>query len=645
MASDNRKVSVLSVEDDVRAVIRARQELDKYVNKISEARTAFERSNRTTDAAVASTNKITNAVLEAKKAYEDGIITVKEYNRVVSEAAKPAKQPTTPQQQSTRESLDRFGTFSSQVFGGFGAGELGNAAGLVGDLASGVGTLNPLIVAGTVATGALTLALNAMQEEAKRGAEALKQRLTAEREVNDFLRTATTEQARNRLEELRSQLAFEQSEFERIQAERDAFIQEANKPTVASFLLGDALGRAITTNFQQLGVFSDNLTENAQRQSDLTTQIRELSFAVAGGEQAANDMKIAEQELAQVRASAVDAGLRAVEERVRFEQQLRDASEQTLKTLLENEQHRREVLQAQIDSLGEVADADERVQQELARLNSELANADLNIQRVTDRLKGFSSVQGFLGIFESIGRGIQDKLLSPLQRNLEEQAAKAKRLEEATRPILDEIAKLALESTKKEAEYLQKRADIEVAYVEQGLRDAMDYARQRIKIERDAIGSALSAIAKRDSVAFRESRLRRDEQLDDLRAQAEDEAAIRERDRRAKLDALNREIQDFRQQNQQKRYELARQYQYEVQAEQARLTTQQSAAIARATIEQAGANTVLGIATTFWQRMVAQAQAAANAQLATAVGNTVPGIQTSDDITRGIVAGLRRTAY
>lgn len=643
MATDNRKVSVFSVEDDVRALIKAKQELNSFVAKVTAARAEFERSNRSTDAVVTSTNKITNAVLEAKKAYEDGIITVKEYNRVIAEAAKPVKQ--NAPQRSTQETVDRFGTFGSQVFGAFGAGELGNAAGLVGDLASGIGTLNPLIVAGTVATGALTLALNAMQEEAKRGAEALKQRLAAEREVNSFLRTATTEQAQNRLEDLRSQLAFEQSEFERIQAERNAFIQEANKPTVASFLLGNTLGRAITTNFQQLGVYTDSLTENAQRQSDLTTQIRELSFAVAGGEQAANDAKIAEEDLARARADAITDALQGTAERVRFEQQLRDANAETTRKLLETETDRREVLQAQIDSLSEVADQDENVRIRLTELNSELANSDLNIQRLTDRLQALSGIKGFVGIFESIGSAIQSKILSPIQRNLEEQAEKAKRLEEATRPILDEIAKLGQESLKREAEFAQKRFDIEAAYAEQTLRDAMQYTRQRIKIERDAASSALSAVARRDQIAFKEARTRREEQLDDLRAQAEDEAAIRERDRRAKLDALNREIQDFRQTNSQKRYELQRQYQYEIAAENARLTTQQSAAIARATIEQSGSNTVLGIAQTFWQRMVAQAQAAANAQLVSAIGNTVPGIQSSDGITSGIVAGLRRSAY
>lgn len=616
MATDNRKISVLSVEDDVRAVIRAKQELGKYVAKITEARAAFERSNRSTDAAVASTNKITEAVLEAKKAYEDGIITVKEYNRVIAEAAKPAKQAAP--QRSAQESVDRFGTFGSQVFGAFGAGELGNVAGLFGDLASGLGTLNPAIVAGTVGVGALTLAMRAAQEATARVTEATKARIAAEREVNDFLRTATTELLNQRIEEVRSQLAFEQAEFARLSAARDEYyrqnIASPNDPVLEGLnLLRQSAGAA----FGELTAYDNELAASAQRLSDLTTQNEALSFAQARSSQTAQDAAAAERELAAARSTAIDAGLRAVEERVRFEQQFREANTKTLETLLENEQNRREILQAQIESLGEIADADAKVQQELTRLNSELTDADLNIQRLSDRLKGFSGIQSAFGILQNIGKGISD-ILSPVQRRLQEQAERAKRIEEKTRPILDELDKLGQESLKKEAEFALKRVDIEAAYVEQSLKDAADYARQRVKIERDAASSILSAVARRDAVAFKEAKDRREEQLDDLRAQAEEEKNIRERDRRQKIDALNRELQDFRQANSQKRYELQRQYQYEIAAEQARVSTAQSAAIARATIENASSNSVLGIIRNFWQQRIAIEQQGASAALAAA---------------------------
>lgn len=640
MATDNRKISVLSVEDDVRAVIRAKNELNKYVAKVAEARAVFERSNRSTDDAVEATDRITKAVLEAKKAYADGIITVKEYNRVIAEAAKPAKQGA--QKRSAQESVDRFGTFGSQVFGAFGSSELGNAAGLVGDLASGIGTLNPAVVAGTVAVGALTLAMRAAQEATTKVTEATKARIAAEREINDFLRTATTQQTRNRLEELQNQLAFEQAEFERISNEREAFYRDnlnAADPLARGF---DRLRQSLGVAYGEVTAFDNSLTENAQRQSDLTTQIRELSFAVAGSEQAANDLKLAEDELARARSTAIDDGLRAVEERVRFEQQLREASQKTTESLLDAERNRREVLQAQIDSLGEIADADAKVQQELVRLNSELTDADLNIQRLSERLKGFSGIQSALGIFQGIGKGVSD-ILSPIQRNMQEQAEKAKRLEEKTRPILDELDKLGQESLKKEAEFALKRVDIEASYVEQSLKDAADYARQRIKIERDALSSMLSAVARRDSIAFNEAKDQRKEQLDDLRAQAEDEKNIRERDRRQKIDALNRELQDFRQTNSQKRYELQRQYQYEIQAEQARLTTQQSAAIARATIENAGANTVLGIARDFWNTQIGIARAAQTALAQPTSSSTTPYTSNPNIVAARLALDLQRS--
>lgn len=645
-----RKISVLDVRSDVADAKRAQQAIAGLRKEIATARTEFEKSDRSAGDLVKAQQRIVAAIIETKEAFDKGKVSAQQFLDVVDEATKTAQRAPRntggaggSRQQSATESIDRFGSFGSQVFGAFGASGLGNVAGLVGDISGAVGTLNPIAIAGTVAIGALTLAINESAQASQRAAESLKARLTAEREVNDFLRQATTVDAQNRLAELRRQLQFEQSEFERINAERETYFN-ANLNSADTLGRGfDRLRQSMGIAFGELGAYDNELTANAQRQSDLTTQIRELSFAVAGGEQAANDLKTAEEELARARAGAIDAGLRNVEERVRFEQELRTANQQTIEKLLENERNRREILQEQINSLGEIADADDNARQKLEELSAALTKADLNIERLSNRLSGFASVRSVLGVFDSIGAGIRN-MLTGAQRDLQEQAEKAKRLESAVRPILDEIGKLGIEAAKKDAEYLVKRADIEADFTKQALRDAANFARQRIKIERDAASSMFSAVARRDAQAFFEARERRKEQLDDLRDDAEAQAKLREEERRDKLQALEREIADFRQSNAQKRAELQRQYQYEISAERARLTTAQSAAVARATIEQAGANTVLGIARNFWINMINQAQAAANAAAARSAA-TPPlagAVVNSESVARQIAIAMRR---
>lgn len=646
-----RKISVLDVRSDVADAKRAQQAIAGLRKEIATARTEFEKSDRSAGDLVKAQQRIVAAIIETKEAFDKGKVSAQQFLDVVDEATKTAQRAPRntggaggSRQQSATESIDRFGSFGSQVFGAFGASGLGNVAGLVGDISGAVGTLNPIAIAGTVAIGALTLAINESAQASQRAAESLKARLTAEREVNDFLRQATTVDAQNRLAELRRQLQFEQSEFERINAERETYFN-ANLNSADTLGRGfDRLRQSMGIAFGELGAYDNELTANAQRQSDLTTQIRELSFAVAGGEQAANDLKTAEEELARARAGAIDAGLRNVEERVRFEQELRTANQQTIEKLLENERNRREILQEQINSLGEIADADDNARQKLEELSAALTKADLNIERLSNRLSGFASVRSVLGVFDSIGAGIRN-MLTGAQRDLQEQAEKAKRLESAVRPILDEIGKLGIEAAKKDAEYLVKRADIEADFTKQALRDAANFARQRIKIERDAASSMFSAVARRDAQAFFEARERRKEQLDDLRDDAEAQAKLREEERRDKLQALEREIADFRQSNAQKRAELQRQYAYEINAERARLTTAQSAAVARATIEQAGANTVLGIARNFWINMINQAQSAANAAAArSAVATTTSVTTDANAIARTIAGRIARSA-
>lgn len=643
-----RRISVLDIRSDVDQAKRASRAIAELRQEITSARTEFERSDRSAGDLVKAQGLIVDAVVETKKAFDAGKVSAQQFLDVVSEAtrtAKPATRSAGGGGNSTRERIDKFGSFASQVFSGFGAGELGGVAGLVGDVASGIGSLGPAAVAGTVAVGALTLALDAARKQTEEVARATKARIDAEREAADFLRRASTEQTQQRIEEVRSQIAFEQEQFRRLSAERDALLQNTvlspNDPVLSGLNL---FRQRIGVAFGEVWALDEALKESSQTLSDLTVKNRELSFAAASGAQAVNDLKLAAEELSQLRQSKVDKYLSEITDLTRFDQQLRDANEATTRRMLQSEQDRIEILEAQRNILETFNDGSAEATQQLEALDAQLQNASLNVKQLTERLSGFTGVRSVLSIFDNIGAGIRN-MLSGAQRDLQEQAEKAKRLESAVRPILDEISKLGIEAAKKDAEYLVKRADIEADFTKQALRDAANFARQRIKIERDAASSMFSAVARRDAQAFFEARERRKEQLDDLRDDAEAQAKLREEERRDKLQALEREIADFRQSNAQKRAELQRQYAYEINAERARLTTAQSAAVARATIEQAGANTVLGIARNFWINMINQAQSAANAAAArSAVATTTSVTTDANAIARTIAGRIARSA-
>lgn len=61
---------------------------------------------------------------------------------------------------SALNTVDRFGRFGTQIAGGFGNSGLGNAVGLIGDVADSFGTLGVAGGAAALAVGGLSLAIN-----------------------------------------------------------------------------------------------------------------------------------------------------------------------------------------------------------------------------------------------------------------------------------------------------------------------------------------------------------------------------------------------------------------------------------------------------------------------------------------------------
>lgn len=118
---------------------------------------------------------------------------------------------------SRLDTVDRIGTVGSQVAGGLGNSGLGNAAGLVGDLASSLATFNPVVIASTaaLATGAIAAARYA--EAVERGNEVVES-------FADGLVTALETGSREGIQAL---IQAEQARIRVAEATREILIAEA----------------------------------------------------------------------------------------------------------------------------------------------------------------------------------------------------------------------------------------------------------------------------------------------------------------------------------------------------------------------------------------------------------------------------------
>lgn len=115
------------------------------------------------------------------------------------------------------ESIDHSGAVAAQVAGGFGGSELGNAVGLVGDVAGAFGSLNPLLGASAVSAGLAAIAIANYSQAIERGNEIVES-------FADGLVAALQAGSREAIQAL---IDTEQAKISIAEATRDILIQEA----------------------------------------------------------------------------------------------------------------------------------------------------------------------------------------------------------------------------------------------------------------------------------------------------------------------------------------------------------------------------------------------------------------------------------
>ena len=197
--------------------------------------------------------------------------------------------------------VDRFGAIGSQIGSGLGNGAVGGAAGLIGDVAGSIATLNPFLIAGAVAIGGVSLAMQDLTNKAD-AARAAAEAQIAGSEAAIAQTGASFTQQQARIDAIISTIAAAEERIDRRKAEiaqNDAIFAEAraafwirgqgdlvqltnlgNTLTAAS----DALRADVTATSASVSELSAELiplSANVQRLTPLVSALQTVTTAFA----------------------------------------------------------------------------------------------------------------------------------------------------------------------------------------------------------------------------------------------------------------------------------------------------------------------------------------------------------------------------
>lgn len=480
-----------------------------------------------------------------------------------------------------------------------GLGEAGQAINIVDDLARSLGQFG---IAGAASVGILagfTLGLAALDKQLESSKIALNAAIGAQEAYYKAVQTSTSDQVRAQIEQLRQGRAVLQTQIDETRQTLEAAFQQtagAISDPLARIL--DATGR---TPFQALNEQLQDLQKQAT-QSDL--EIARLTQGLSSNAFAANDARAAIDQLTKSLQSNVEQAAQDAADRVRFQDRAATSTRDQLREMIRERNVELEALQAaraEIEQRGSALENSEEllqqntlaialVRQNLADLNAELANTG-RARDTWDAVKNF--FKGAVDTVTDIGARVDRA--GDINRRIAE--IRGKGFEDLAKVELD-LQRRILEITQDTAE---RRTDI--------LRDAQDaereslrdYTRERARIERDANRQLLSAVGRRDVLAFVEAQRSRDDALSDLQENLNEERQRRQQAAERQLSDLarneQRTIDRLRVSAQQQAGIINQRVQQEVRAQQVLLAQTLGFTQSRVSVEVQGYQTIVSVAT------------------------------------------------
>jgi vacuolar-type H+-ATPase subunit I/STV1 len=318
-ALDRTQRQALTIED---AAERVNAELAEFTRS-----NALEGIARDASAAAAETGDFNDALFQATQRLADIGASDSEIRRVTrqlleAEQASEEMRQSLDKTQSSAEQLGRtdaspdlkkgdradaienLGERTAAIFGGFeGGSELANAAGLLGDLGAAASTLNPLLIAGTVATGALAAIIGELGRQAEETRAKVEEYTNAQREFADLFATGgTTEDAEAQREREQRELDFlsfqragleaARANFEAIQAELDRGVTDParieqlldSRRSVEEELF-ELTGQRITSEEE----LTEALRQNETARNEARANIADINALISSGILSEND--------------------------------------------------------------------------------------------------------------------------------------------------------------------------------------------------------------------------------------------------------------------------------------------------------------------------------------------------------------------
>lgn len=316
-----------------------------------EQRIRWEVDSRSKREAEAGLEDVKRRQMAVEKAFADGALELREYRSEIDKLTKEAREfnrvlDELEQPRDIDIRTERFDAVSREVglagdvqsnlgaisglAGAFGAGGVGSAIGVGGELVAlveelprlktaiagmpatinaagqalglggGAGLIGALGAAG-LAVGAFTLVMGKLREQAEKDAEVMRSAIDISRDVNQLIAGGgTVEDAQSRIEQLRQQIEAEQLTIGDTLEAQAGFIESRWVP-------------AFARTSQQYKDFNTEIENSEQAIAGLEFEIRKLEEAIQSGEltSAESEMAIqqvtqAEQQLAQVRADTTE---------------------------------------------------------------------------------------------------------------------------------------------------------------------------------------------------------------------------------------------------------------------------------------------------------------------------------------------------
>lgn len=442
------------------------------------------------------------------------------------------------------ESVDRFGTTGSQILGALGASEAGNVVGLVGDLAQGFSTLNPVMLGVTALSVGFTAALGGLSKQYDESARSARNLIATQEAYFSLLVEGTTASVQSALDSRRVQVEIARLTYEE-------------------------LNRVVETGYQQtaqtLGVFTDTFLEvtNAggarelrNRRDEALQQYQQETFLLGrietllGSEATArNDSAAATEEAIAAEHELADARRNEFTEAARAAgQALVDQANNRLEVdrmTAEERQTRALEIQRQIELLSGsrqsfLAQQTTAGGQAAYLLGQQIADLQDELIRLTDTTQTYADTVAATAAAQKAVSDQTDNYFDAITAEVSAQEKAFEARQEYAKAVAEGAAKereLATETAEKRAEIVTDSRDRLTEIEERGAKD-------RAKILRDFSRTYTQTVGERDALAGKNAKIAASDRLADQQESYDEQLRTQNKALDKQLRALDKSYND-----------------------------------------------------------------------------------------------------